>query len=736
MIEKYFISTGIQYVEIKDVDLRIQCGTPMDSIKQLKAKGFLKQSEIEGFFYESGPNAILLSDLATQNGHFSNLSEFPILHMIYKQGMGIPGHPQNKKEYSPLLIGSEEQIKAQEEYIFWGKTGLCNRKEMIAAGFSGEILEEHWRLKQFFNGGLVSCSREDILKSVIVSKSPKEIRSGVTIQRIELNVFEISYKGHSVRVDLNLKDDEVYELPFDLGHKKIEQEYFSVVNCGDGNGWDSTRTCMGSIITFQDKLFLVDAGPHIDKILTSLGICVSQIDGIFQTHAHDDHFAGLAYLFQTGRKIKYYATKAVRLTTEKKFYALLGGEADFHDFFSVQDLPLDSWTEVDGLHIKACYSPHPVETTIFYFRAYNEKGKVTYGHLADIVSRENLKIALKTTKKREGISQSFYDKVWDSYLKKCDLKKIDCGQGFVHGSALDFKDDKSKKLIISHTDWDLSDKEREIGSCDPFGKQHVLINTRVDYLDVSARKFLKSYFPSLQYEDYEQLINSERKVYPPGEILISPHKRRDYVYLILSGYVEYINTEKDIRSFRPVGSLLGEMEAFLDQATSGTYRTNCYATVLKIPLRMFHHYRKPAQSDYNLLETQDKHHFLLDHTHFGLVFSQEVLKEISQRLIGESITKEISLEEREGDIFYVLEGILELYFDKKLVGRLKRGDPFFLPNLKGPAFKKRVKHTLVKPLTEGTSCYRVPSSLIEDNPVLLWQLGETYKNRLKRARCK
>ena len=54
-----------------------------------------------------------------QNGQFSNMAEFPVLQMLYKQGMIIPNHPNNDGS-KPLLIGSQEQIKAQMEYIYRG----------------------------------------------------------------------------------------------------------------------------------------------------------------------------------------------------------------------------------------------------------------------------------------------------------------------------------------------------------------------------------------------------------------------------------------------------------------------------------------------------------------------------------------------------------------------------------------------------------------------------------------
>jgi hemerythrin len=337
---------------------------------------------------------------------------------------------------------------------------------------------------------------------MVIGEHEREIRNGVTIRRLSLNNYEISYKGESIEIDLNLKPDENYGATYDLGFHRISQEYFSIIHCGEGNGWDANRSCMGSIITFQNRIFLIDAGPHIDKIITSLGICNSQIDGIFQTHVHDDHFAGLTSLFQTGHKNKILCYQAGQTYGTKEIFSINRyGRRIFWRFFEIHDLEIDKWNDIYGLDVMPLYSPHPLETTIFYFRAHGEFGDAVYGHLADIISKKNFKRTIETEKK-EGISQDFFDKIWNGYSIKCDIKKIDGGLGFVHGNSKDFINDPSKKLLISHTDWDLSVKEREIGNNAAFGQQDILIPARVDYCELLQGNYLNTTSP-------EHLIRTE-----------------------------------------------------------------------------------------------------------------------------------------------------------------------------------------------------------------------------------
>jgi hemerythrin len=286
--------------------------------------------------------------------------------MLYKQGLILPGHPNNTGR-KPLLMGSADQVESQLRYIYRGNYGLVSREEIIQTGISEEQATEMMRLKLKFAFGRI-LPASDFIDTRIVSDDKIEIRDGVCIRRLQLNVFEFSYCGESVTVDLNLHPGEDYECPYSLGFRRFEPEYFSVIHSGDGDGWNINNPCMSSIITYQGNIYLIDAGPYIAKILAALGIGIDQVNGIFHTHAHDDHFAGLTVLMRTNRRIRYFATPLVRASVEKKLSALLGIEdKHFTDFFDVKDLFFDQWNDVDGMEVMPIYSPHPVETNIFVF---------------------------------------------------------------------------------------------------------------------------------------------------------------------------------------------------------------------------------------------------------------------------------------------------------------------------------------------------------------------------------
>ena len=130
------VTDGVFLVEIPEAGLRVPCSCPAGTIKHLRLQGLVAPTERSGVRFETGPNAILLSDLPVQGGTFANLAEFPVLQMLYRQGMLLPGHPGNTGR-RPMLIGIEDQLRAQAAYIFRGNYGLASLEELRATGLDG-----------------------------------------------------------------------------------------------------------------------------------------------------------------------------------------------------------------------------------------------------------------------------------------------------------------------------------------------------------------------------------------------------------------------------------------------------------------------------------------------------------------------------------------------------------------------------------------------------------------------
>lgn len=726
MMENIKVATGITWLSIPEVNLHILCGCPMDSVKHLMRHGLIRKVIHEGVTFETGPNAILLSDTQMQNGDFANVSEFPVLHMMYRQGMVIPGHRGNSGK-KPMLIGLQDQITAQSQYIFRGTYGLSTLEEIMEAGISRGEAEEMLSMKNRFNFNNIRKT-EDLLDLIVIDDTPKEIVPGVILERTGFNRYTISHGGKSEDIDLNLKKLDRYEPPYNLDFHRIHREYFSVIHIGDGNGWDMNRPCMGSLLTFQGKFYLIDAGPSIQFSLTSLGISVNDIEGIFQTHAHDDHFSGLTSFVQTDHRIKYFATPLVRISVVKKLTALMGVDEDmFQKTFEIHDLESGVWNYLDGLEVKPVFSPHPVETSILYFRTFWNDGYKSYGHLADIASDRILKDFLIEDQNGNGISEQFYNNVWNNYLYPADLKKIDIGGGMIHGHAADFRNDQSRKIILSHTEKELNDSEKEIGSSASFGMQDVLIPSEADYNTIYTRHYLKSLLPEISKSDRSILQNGKITSYNVGTILIKKGERVNTLYLIINGLVEMINTVETRNSILSSGSLIGPINAIDNSNAFQTYRTASYVEILEIPREIFLFIIKRNKIEDKVKRLSINRSFLRKSRILGFTCSCHMINKIAEHMEIILIKKGSRLSDyKKKGIILLRSGRISLYKQKQFVEDVKEGRVCSFESL-----FSNVKSVFSERVEEDSEIYLIPFELLQDIPVIHWKFLRVYNHRLR-----
>ena len=722
-IRKIAVSTGIYWIEIRGADVRILCGCPEDSVKHLLRTGLIVPMEVKGVRCESGPNAILLSDLAIQNGRVCSRSEFPVLQMLYNQGMMVPGHPRNTGD-RPLLIGSRRQVDAQMAYIFRGNYGLISREELMETGLSEEQADEMMRMKLAFAFGRIRPS-DELVQPVYVERGPTEIRNGVFIQRLRTNVFEITYEDERVEVDLNLARGETYQCPYTLGNHLLQRDYFAIVHTGDGDGWDVNRPTMGSIVLFQGRVYLIDAGPNIEYALTALGIGVNELDGIFHTHCHDDHVAGLTALIRGDRRIAYYAVPMVRASVIRKLETVMQMTEDqFNELFEVHDLELEVWNDIEGLEVKPVLSPHPVETTIFYYRVMWEGGYRSYAHLADIASVDVLRKLIAPDDAPSGISQARFEKTLLDYAEKADVKKIDIGGGLIHGSAVDFRDDASGKLILAHTARRLSEEERAIGSGAPFGTVDVLIEGISDELRRRAFGYLHDYFPDVPIYRIRHLMNNRILVINPEVILIKEGQPVSDVYLILSGAVEMLHPGIAGSHILSAGSMIGETPALLGSTSKETYRAVSFVQAMRLPHDLYLDFVKRNGMYRQIVESRDE----LDFLRSTWLFADGVSCMTLNRLVRESepvaFQRNGVIRPPDSELLVMRSGEALLNTATGYEERLHSGAHFGAAALTDGA-DADTQITIVDPV----HAYRVPLGCIINLPVVRWKMLETHRRR-------
>ena len=726
-ITKINITNGVYWVEIKEVNLRILCGSPADSVKHLIKKGLSLWVEKNGVKYETGPNVILLSDISIQNGQLSNLCEFPVLQMFYRQGMIVPDHPNNDGT-KPILIGSARQITSQMNYIYRGNYGLISKEEIVQAGYSSKKADEIMRMKLKFAFGKM-INTNDLLGKIILEENKKTlIKNDVYIKRVDTNIFQISYKDSNVTVDLNLEKKQKYESPYPLNYYNIKREYFSVIHSGQGDGWNTDQPCMSSILMYQGKIYLIDAGPNIKYILESLGFGMNEVEGIFHTHSHDDHFVGLPSIIRSDKKIKYYSTKLIRKSVFKKLSALLNIEEDtLYDYFDVVDLSFDRYNDIDGLEVKPVFSPHPVETNMFMFRTLWKDGYKKYAHYADLTSFDVLKKMITNDKSKVGISKSFFEKTKEIYLSYADIKKIDAGGGMIHGQACDFKNDKSKEIILAHSSTKYTDEDKEIGSSAAFGTLDILIKTNKNYEHQKAAEYLSESHPDLPKNILNTFSNLDIESFNPGTIFLKKDEKVDNIFVLLSGVAESIYSDSSITSSLTAGSIIGMMDGILKFDSLETVRAVSYVKVLKIPSKMFLN-AVTKYGMYNKIESRmNKLFFLKENTLFNEDISYPVLEKIAHNLKLKSHKKGNFFSLKEKCKLYVINnGAVDVKLGNKKVNVLQRGDFFGEECM---VFETSGAFNYIA--HDNTSVYEIDGDVIKNVPIIRWKLFESLKKKQK-----
>ncbi len=727
LIRKIKVATGLYWVEIPEAELYVLCGCPDDSVKHLIKTGLIKTIEEEGLSYETGPNAILFSEVPVQNGQFSNLAEFIVLQMLYRQGMILPNHPNNTGD-KPLLIGTEKQVNAQMQYTYRGNYGLVSEEELISGGADEEMAREMMRMKLKFALGKIRKT-EELLDFRYVGQDSVEIKNEVYICHTGFNRYEFKYNGESIDVDLNLNADDAYKPPYELGFYNIKREYFAVIHSGDADGWDPNHPCMSSVLFFQGKIYLIDAGPNISTTLMALGISINEIEGVFHTHAHDDHFAGLTALIHADHRIKYYTTSIVRASVAKKLSALLSWDSDYMDrFFEIHDLEFNAWNNIEGLEVKPVISLHPLETVILTFRTLWEDGYRSYAHLANLASFSCLENMITEDFSKPGISLDYYNQALEDYLAPVNLKKVDAGGGLIHGDIKDFLDDTTEKIIRTHTSSSMSTEEKKISSNAPFGMVDVLIPAYQDYSKQSAAVLLLKYFPEAPAGDLQMLLNFKVLSLNAGSILLKEGCVATHIYLVLTGIVEIIHSGQNNQSLiSAMGSLLGELSGLMAFPAMETYRTVSFVRALKIPSKLYRDFVKRNKLYSNIERIADNRNFLQRTWLFGEMLSYPVINNIADQVNIRSYSKGENIQTgNKSNLILLKEGQINISADGKVINTIHPGDFCGEENILD---ESPVPYKLC--VAEDSDIFEIPGDILENIPIVLWKLLESSEKRTK-----
>jgi hemerythrin len=588
---------------------------------------------------------------------------------------------------------------------------------MSAAGIPPDDLEELWRLKLKFAGGSIKPPH-DLIDVIPVSENDTKISGGLSLRRDGKNRYTFSCGSQVVSVDMNLPKGKDWSASYKLNNLEVNDGYFSVIHIGEGNGWDPEKPCMGSLVSFRGRRYLIDAGGGIDYSLETLGIDISEIRGLFVTHVHDDHFAGLTSLLRGDTRINVYATRPVAATLRFKLADLLERQPDFMDHLvSVHYLEEDRWNDIDGLEVRPTMSPHPLETTIMFFRALWEGGYKSYAHLADIISSSVLRRFMGP----DGITEKFFNRVFSEYRRPSDVKKVDVGRGLIHGYAEDFIEDASPRLILSHFEGSLSDAEKEIGANVSFGQVDTLIPARGERLRETAADLLSRSIPGLLKEDYDILLNNEVQSIAPNSTVVKKNTVPESLLLIITGTVDALESASIPHLRYAAGSLVGEHEFLNRQPAVCTYRSRNHIKAMRIPADLYVYALKRAKAVEKRLEVLARRKYLHESRFPGQVVSCPRLDDLAGSMKEVDWRKSRKVAGGKDELYILISGAVEEYCSGNS-RTLKAGD---FMNLSAILAFTRCQDVPSFKATEESRIAVLPGAMIRETPVLAWTLVES-----------
>lgn len=726
-MRKHQVTNGVYYLDASEAGFRILCGCPMDSVKSLMRAGLIQIIDDEKWEWHSGPNTILLSDISFQNGELCNLTEFPLMHMLYKQGMAIPEHPGYGPK--PMIVGIPEQIRGQFEYLERSVGGLTTQEIHNCLGMEQDAKDTLVAFKQRFKAGQPFIHDLITFKEILTNEEPYELAPDFFVVRLGLNVYLFQYKDQEEIIDLTLTENQTYGVPYNLDFHPTTRRDFSVIHSGEGNGWDIDHPCMASILCASGQYYLIDAGPNILESLNKLGIGLSEVVGLFQTHTHDDHFAGLVSILRSEHRLKFYATPVVRLSVVKKLCSLMNfDESNFVRFFEVCDLVPEKWSQLDGFEVLPIMSPHPVETNIFYFRKRTRDGYRSYGHLADVISKRVYKSFMAIEDEYQPILKNNFEHVWKTYYLPVNVKKIDVNSGLIHGDPEDYINDPSGKVIFSHITGSLSINQQAMGSIAVFGSEDLLINSSKDYLSILAEKFFQEYFPGSAISNHETILNQRRILINAGHIIVRNGSTPEYIYFILSGIIRWISPDSSTVKTMGTGSIISEEEVLLNQNSYGTYIANSYTKAIRIPKKIFREFIDENTDIQEYTLKLKERRLLQENLLFRNINTRSILDSVLESARFEEYKENMILNNFEKDsISLIVRGMAGIFYSSTLVETLSEGSFYGLDDFLHVAFEETMTVTALSDIL----IMHIPMQIFLETPVLLWVLIETADNTSK-----
>ncbi|MBF0275320.1 MAG: hypothetical protein HQK84_08835, partial [Nitrospinae bacterium] len=202
----------------------------------------------------------------------------------------------------------------------------------------------------------------------------------------------------------------------------------------------------------------------------------------------------------------------------------------------------------------------------------------------------------------------------------------------------------------------------------------------------------------------------------------------NFIYIILTGSVEYIHPDEDIHNKLTVGSFIGVEYLFYKGSTLGTWRAISHVTVQKIPLNFLKVFLEKNDLFHSTKQLYDNIGFLKKTNLLGEDCSYVILNEIVKVMKRKEIKKGDTVSfKKKHSLFLINKGSFQINNTEDKTLEAVKTNNFFGEHT---FFSKDINEFKITALEDGM-LYCIADYPLLKVPIIQWKMLEMYAKRKK-----
>jgi hemerythrin len=199
-----------------------------------------------------------------------------------------------------------------------------------------------------------------------------------------------------------------------------------------------------------------------------------------------------------------------------------------------------------------------------------------------------------------------------------------------------------------------------------------------------------------------------------------------YIYCLLSGVVEVIDSRSGTANRLSAGSIIGEASVIMGEAPQKTYRAMSYVSVLQIPCALYDEFIKRNFTQEQIRKDFENKKFLESSWLFGEMVSSVIQSGIARQMEIKYYPKEVFIDiGSHSRIFMLKSGRVELEMDDKVVDIVTPGGFFGEESVFYDQVSLMTAFTL-----EDCEVYIISGDVLKKIPIIEWKMLEAFERRL------